>query len=304
MLDRQFSKGEVHMKIGFMGLGQMGKHMAMNLLKCGEEVVVNDLRTDSYPEFEAKGAKTTTNLKDIAECDIIFLSLPDTKVVKAVLLGQLLGNLKKGQVVADLSTINYTASTEIAKALEEKGVEFMDAPVSGMEARAKDGTVTVMCGGKKEIFDLLMPYFQCMGSNILHMGVHGCGQLTKAINNILFDINIAAFAEILPMAIKLGLDPEQIGSVVNSSSGKSYASEFFIPRILKRNFGDGYPLEHAYKDLVSGAELGAQLCIPLPVMHAATATYQMAMLKGLGLKDKGAMICVFEDLLGVKYENK
>ena len=288
------------MKIGFMGLGQMGKHMALNLLKCGEQVVVNDIRTDAFAEFEKRGVKTTTGLQDIAACDIIFLSLPDTKVVKEVLLGEngLLGSLKKGQVVADLSTIHYTASIEIAKALEEKGVEFMDAPVSGMEARAIDGTVTVMCGGKKEIFDMLTPYFKCMGSNILHMGTHGCGQLTKAINNILFDINIAAFAEMLPMAVKLGLDAEQIGSVINSSSGRSYASEFFIPRILKRNFGDGYPLEHAYKDLVSGAELSAQLCIPLPLMHAATTTYQMAMLKGLGHKDKGAMICVFEDLLG------
>jgi len=288
------------MKIGFMGLGQMGKHMALNLLKCGEQVVVNDIRTDAFSEFDKRGVKTTTGLQDIAACDIIFLSLPDTKVVKEVLLGEngLLGSLKKGQVVADLSTIHYTASIEIAKALEDKGVEFMDAPVSGMEARAIDGTVTVMCGGKKEIFDMLMPYFKCMGSNILHMGTHGCGQLTKAINNILFDINIAAFAEMLPMAVKLGLDAEQIGSVINSSSGRSYASEFFIPRILKRNFGDGYPLEHAYKDLVSGAELSAQLCIPLPLMHAATTTYQMAMLKGLGHKDKGAMICVFEDLLG------
>jgi len=223
-----------------------------------------------------------------------------------VLLGEkgLLPSLKKGQVVADLSTINYTASIEIAKVLAEKGVEFMDAPVSGMEARAIDGTLTVMCGGKKEVFELLLPYFKCIGNNILHMGTHGCGQLTKAINNILFDINIAAFAEILPMAVKLGLDPEQIGSVINSSSGKSYASEFFIPRILKRNFGDGYPLKHAYKDLVSGAELGAQLCIPLPVMHAATTTYQMALCKGLGEKDKGAMICVFEELLGTRFEKK
>ena len=294
------------MKIGFMGLGQMGKPMAINLLKCGEEVIVNDIQTASFPEFEKKGAKTTMNLQDLAQCDIIFLSLPDTKIVKTVLLGEkgLLSSLKKGQIVADLSTINYTTSTDIAKVFEEKGVEFMDAPVSGMEARAIDGTVTIMCGGKKEIFDVLMPYFKCMGNNILHMGGHGCGQLTKAINNILFDINIAAFAEILPMAVKLGLDPEQIGSVINSSSGKSYASEFFIPRILKRNFGDGYPLEHAYKDLVSGAELSAQLCVPLPVMHAATTTYQMALLKGLGSKDKGAMTCVFEDLLGVYFRKE
>lgn len=294
------------MKIGFIGLGQMGKPMAFNLLKCGEKVIVNDIQATAFPEFEKKGAGTTTKLQDMAQCDIIFLSLPDTKVVKMVLLGEngLLGSLKKGQIVADLSTINYTTSMEIAKAFEEKGVEFMDAPVSGMEARAIDGTLTVMCGGKKETFDTLMPYFKCMGNNVLHMGNHGCGQLSKAINNILFDINIAAFAEILPMAVKLGLDPEQIGAVINSSSGKSYASEFFIPRILKRNFGDGYPMEHAYKDLVSGAEISAQLCIPLPLMHAATTTYQMALLKGLGHKDKGAMTCVFEDLLGAYFRKE
>ncbi len=294
------------MKIGFVGLGQMGKPMAINLLKCGDEVLVNDLKTDSFPELEAKGAKTTTSLQEIAKCDIILLSLPNTEVVKAVLLGEagILASLRKGQIVADTSTINYTGSIEIAKVLEAKGVEFMDAPVSGMEARAIDATLTVMCGGKKEIYETLVPYFKCIGNNIMYMGTHGCGQLTKAINNILFDINIAAFAEILPMAVKLGLDPEAIGTVVNNSSGKSYASDFFIPRILRRHFSDGYPLEHAYKDLVSGAELGAQLCIPLPVMHAATTTYQMAMLKGLGHKDKGAMICVFEDLLGVKYEKK
>ncbi len=294
------------MKIGFVGLGQMGKPMAINMVKCGDELLVNDLNTDLFPELQAKGAKTTTDLQEIAKCDVILLSLPDTKVVQAVLLGDkgILSCLRPGQIVADLSTINYTASIEISRALEAKGVEFMDAPVSGMEARAIDGTLTVMCGGKKEVYEKLTPYFKCIGTNIMYMGTHGCGQLTKAINNILFDINIAAFAEMLPMAVKLGLDPEAIGAVVNSSSGKSYASEFFIPRILKRNFGDGYPLEHAYKDLVSGAELGAQLCIPLPVMHAATTTYQMAMLKGLGHKDKGAMICVFEDLLGLKYEKK
>lgn len=294
------------MSIGFVGLGQMGKPMAVNMVKCGEAVLVTDLKVELFPEMEAKGAKATSNLKDIVQCDIIFLSLPDTNVVQAILLGDkgLLSSLKPGQVVVDLSTINYTASTEIAQKLEAKGVEFVDAPVSGMEARAIEGTLTVMCGGKKEIYDKLVPYFKFIGTNIMYMGRHGCGQLTKAINNILFDINIAAFAEILPMAVKLGLDPEAIGSVVNSSSGKSYASDFFLQRILRRHFSDGYPLEHAYKDLVSGAELGAQLCIPLPVMHAATTTYQMALLKGLGQKDKGAMICVFEDLLGVKYEKK
>lgn len=294
------------MKLAFVGLGQMGKHMAINLQKCGEDLIVCDARPVAFPEFEKKGIPATTNIADITRCDIIFLCLPNTEVVKSILLGEkgLINSLKKGQIVCDLSTINYTATTEIAAALEKQGVEFMDAPVTGMEARAIDATLTVMCGGKKDVFDSLVPYLKCMGNNILHMGPHGCGQLSKAINNILFDINIAAFAEILPMAMKLGLDSQQIGTVINSGSGRSYASEFFIPRILERNFGDGYPLEHAYKDLVSGAELAAHLCIPLPVTHAATVTYQMALLKGLGQKDKGAMITVFEELLGTQFIKK
>lgn len=292
------------MKVGFVGLGQMGKHMAMNLQKCGEELIVNDIRTTFFSEFEQKGVKATTDLQIITTCDIIFLCLPDTEIVQEILLGPkgLIRSLKPGQIVADLSTIDYTASTEIAKALEAKGVEFMDAPITGMEARAKDGTLTIMCGGKKELYEKLTPYFKCMGNNILYLGAHGCGQLTKAINNTLFDINIAAFAEILPMAVKLGLDPETIGAVINSGSGRSYASEFFLPRILKRNFGDGYPLKHAYKDLICTGEISVKMGIPLPVTHAATTTYQTALLKGLGDKDKGSMICIFEELLGVEFK--
>ena len=290
------------MKIGFSGLGQMGKPMAMNLSKCGQPLVVNDISDKSFAEFKAKGIDATTNIQDFAACDIIFLCLPNTEIVNAVLFGQkgLFDLLKPGQIVCDLSTINYTTSVEIAKKLSDKGVKFMDAPVSGMEARAIDGTLTVMCGGEEALYNELMPYFKCMGNNIMFMGTYGCGQLTKAINNILFDINIAGFAEMLPVAIKLGLDPEKICSVINSSSGRSYASEFFIPRILKRNFGDGYPLAHAYKDLVCGAEISAQLGLPLPVMHAATTTYQMALLEGYGEKDKGAMTCVFERLLDIE----
>jgi 3-hydroxyisobutyrate dehydrogenase-like beta-hydroxyacid dehydrogenase len=269
-------------------------------------LVVYDMRKDSYPEFEKKGIKSAEKMDEIALCDVIFLSLPDTEVVKPVLLGEkgIIGKMKKGQIVCDLSTIHYTATIEIAKALEQKGIEFMDAPVSGLEERAIDATLTVMCGGKSEIYDVLAPYLKWIGKNILFMGGHGCGQLTKAINNILYDINMAAIAEILPMAVKLGLDPEKIGSVVNSSSGRSHASEYFIPRILKRDFDHGYPLIKAYKDLVSGSELAAQHGIPLPVMHAATTTYQMAMLKGLEHKDKGSMICVYEDLLGVKFKKQ
>jgi 3-hydroxyisobutyrate dehydrogenase-like beta-hydroxyacid dehydrogenase len=215
-----------------------------------------------------------------------------------------LGKLRDGQVVVDLSTITYKATVAIAEKLAARGVQFLDAPISGMEARAIDGTLTVMCGGERPVFDKVKPLLDCIGNKILYMGGPGSGQLTKLINQLLFDVIAAAIAEILPMSKKMGLDPELVGEVVNSGTGRSYASEFFIPRILKGHFSDGYLMKHAYKDLVSGAELGANLCIPMPVLAAATATYQMALLKGHGEKDKGGMVAVFEDLLGVSYRSQ
>ena len=135
------------------------------------------------------------------------------------------------------------------------------------------------------------------------MGGPGSGQLAKLVNQLLFDINAAALAEILPMSVKMGLDPEKVGEVVNSGTGRSYASEFFIPRMLENSFSAGYPMASAYKDLVSAAEIGSRHCIPMPVLNAAVATYQMALLRGDGDLDKGGMIRVFEDLLGVRYRN-
>ena len=293
------------MKIGFVGLGQMGKHMAMNMLKSGAELTVTDLKKDSFLQFEQKGVRTTTNLAEVVQAEIVFLSLPGTQAVQDVLVGRngIIDKLGKGQIVVDLSTMSYTATLELAKRLEARGVSFLDAPVSGMEARAQDGTLTVMCGGSEKILETVRPFLNCIGNKILYMGGTGSGQLTKLINQLLFDINAAALAEVLPMAVKLGLDPEKVGQVVNSGTGKSYASEFFLPRILKNSFSDGYAMKHAYKDLVSGAEISANLCIPMPVLGAATATYQAALLKGYGDQDKGAMIRVFEELLGVAYRD-
>ena len=292
------------MKIGFVGLGQMGKNMALNMAKSKDfELTVFDVSSKNYPEFIAAGAKTADKIRQISECDVVFLSLPNASVVEAVLLGEegLAHKLSAGKILVDLSTITYAATLRIHEALVSKGIHFLDAPVSGMESRAKDGTLSVMCGGGKDTFQAVLPYLELIGNNILFMGNPGNGQLTKLINQLLFDINAAALAEILPLAIKMELDPKKIGSIVNSGTGRSYASEFFIPRILKGDFTQGYFLQNAYKDLVSAAELSAQKCIPLPVLHAATTTYQMALLQGLGQEDKGAMIQVYEKLLGVQY---
>jgi 3-hydroxyisobutyrate dehydrogenase-like beta-hydroxyacid dehydrogenase len=293
------------MKIGFIGLGQMGKPMALNMLKSGAELFVHSADTRPYADLERAGAKPVARPGEMAGVDVLFLCLPHGDVVRGVLFGEdgLAARLKPGQIVVDTSTIAYNTTIEIAKALQKAGVEFVDAPVSGMEARAVDGTLTVMCGGARETFDKIEPLLRHVGNQILFMGQTGSGQLTKLINQLLFDINCAALAEILPMAAKMGLDPQQVGTVINSGTGRSYASEFFVPRILKDGFSSGYPMKHAYKDLVSAAELGAQLCIPMPVLAAATATYQTALLKGHGDLDKGAMLLPFEELLGVRFRS-
>ncbi len=292
-------------RIGFVGLGQMGKHMALNLLKSGSELTVCATRRSSLALFEKRGIRATTDLSDVAQSEIVFLSLPNGDVVRDVLLGEqsLTGFGSSVRVVVDTSTIAHARAVELAEELEARGIDFVDAPVSGMEARAADGTLTAMCGGKRSTFEKIRPYLACMASKILYMGPSGSGQLTKLINQLLFDINAAALAEILPMSVKLGLDPEQVGEVVNSGTGRSYASEFFIPRILDDSFSEGYSMANAYKDLVSAAEIGSRRCIPMPVLNAATATYQMALLRGHGNGDKGSMIRLFEELLDVRYRH-
>ncbi len=288
------------MRISFIGLGVMGKYMALNLIKSGDLLVVNDVVDKAFHEFTERGVQATTCAAEAAKADIIFFSLPNTAVVQSV-VDNLLPHLHAGQTIVDLSTIKYNATIEISKKLNAAGVNFLDAPVSGMESRAKDGTLTVMCGGDEKVFETVKPYFSFIGNKVLFMGRTGAGQLTKLINQLLFDINAAALAEILPMSVKMGLDSEKVGQVVNSGTGRSYASEYFIPNTLKDSFHNGYAMKNAYKDLVSAAEIGAQSGIPMPVLAAATTTYQMALLKGLGDHDKGGMIKVYEELLDVKF---
>ncbi|WP_436644495.1 NAD(P)-dependent oxidoreductase [Microbaculum sp. FT89] len=289
------------MKFGFVGLGQMGKPMAINLGKTFD-VIAYDQRPDALSD-DAK-TKQVGSLSDLAECTHVFLSLPSSKVLEIVLFDKengLAGILKPGTVIVDTSTVEYNATVDIGNRLDDMGLRFLDAPVSGMQKRAEDGTLTMMIGGEKSLARELDPAMSAMANKILYMGPRGAGQLTKLINQLLFDVNMAALAEILPVSVKLGLDPEQMADVINSGTGRSYASEFFLPNILEGIFDQGYPMRHAYKDLISGAELGARHAIPLSVLGAATATYQRALLEGLGDQDKGAMVKVFENLLGVAF---
>lgn len=281
----------------------MGRPMALNLLRAYPGLVVHSRSHGAYSQMREMGAEIADEPQAVATCELIYLSLPDEAVVHNVLFGSsgIAQWLKPGSIVVDTSTISYNRTLEIQSRLALSGIGFMDAPVSGMVARAASGTLTAMCGASPQVFECVQPSLSSMASQIVHMGDVGSGQLSKLINQLLFDINCAALAEIMPMAVRLGLDAKKITSIVNGGTGRSHASECFLPTVLQGDFANGYPLKHAYKDLIHGAELSAQLGIPLPVLAAATVTYQTALLQGHGNDDKGAMIKVYEQLLGVEF---
>ena len=290
------------MRITFIGLGRMGSPMAINLLHDHPGLLVSSRSGSAYPELARRGASTSNDPVRLACCDLLFLCLPDGAAVHERLFGSdgLAVHLQPGCTVVDTSTTDYLHAQRIAERLATLGIGFVDAPVSGMPSRAADGSLTAMCGGDLAAFERVRPYLQSMATHILHMGPVGSGQLAKLVNQLLFDINCAAIAEILPMAVKLGLDAEKICHVVNHGTGRSHASLHFLPQILANRFDSGYPLENAYKDLLQGANLSAQNGIPLPVLAAATVTYQTALRLGHGSSDKGAMIKVYEALLDVQ----
>ncbi|MCB2190047.1 MAG: NAD(P)-dependent oxidoreductase [Deltaproteobacteria bacterium] len=291
-------------KVGFIGLGQMGKWMAINIVKAGFDTTVFDLNQAAVDELMQAGAKQAASPAALAQgSDWVFLSLPNTAIVEEVIFGKdgLAATAPPGLIICDCGTTSYLPTLDMAERLAGQGVVLVDAPVSGMEARAKTGELTIMYGGSPEVFEALTPAFNAMGNKVLSMGEVGSGQLTKLVNQLLFNISCAAIAEILPMAAKLGLDPEKVTQVVTTGTGRSFAAEFFAPLALDGVFDQGYPLKHAYKDMISAAEISANKQIPLPMTSAATTTYQMALAEGHGDLGKGAMFKVFERLLGVEF---
>ena len=291
-------------RIGFVGLGQMGLGMATNMVKGGHDLTVLESSAEKVRRLKEQGARTAGSVAEMAAaCDLLFLCLPDTEVVQEVIFGEsgVVEGARTGLVVVDFSTIAYQGSLDIARRLGEQGIRFADAPVSGMEARAKEGTLTVMYGGDAQLFEELQPYFDSIGKIVINMGPVGSGQLTKLVNQLLFNTAMASLAEVLPMATKLGLDPRKVTEVVTTGTGRSFGAEFFAPRILEDRFEGGYPLAKAYKDMVSAAEISAHQRIPMPMVQTAATTFQMALAGGLGGQDKGALIKVFERLLGVEF---
>ena len=293
--------------IGFVGLGIMGKPMARNLLKAGFPLSVYNRTPEKMRELEDEGAYACSDYAELAgRSAVIITILPDSPEVKEVVLGEngLFPYLREGMTVIDMSSIDPLVSIEIGKRLAEKGVRFLDAPVSGGETGAIEGTLAIMVGAEPDDFERCLPIFQAMGKNIVHVGPVGSGGFTKLVNQIIVALNIAAVGEAFTLAQKAGLDVERVFQAIRGGLAGSTVLDSKAPMIFSRNFQPGFKIRLHRKDLKNALETAKGLQVPLPLTALLQQFLVSLETKGKGELDHGALALVFEELAGVKIEKK
>ncbi|CQR73772.1 2-hydroxy-3-oxopropionate reductase [Sporomusa ovata DSM 2662] len=290
-------------KIGFIGLGIMGKPMAKNLLEAGYELVVCDIVKAAVDELAKAGAKSAATPKEVAEqTGIILTMLPNSPHVKTVILGEdgVIEGAKRGAIVADMSSIAPLVSREVAQKLAEKGVEMLDAPVSGGEPKAIDGTISVMVGGKKEIFERCYPILKAMAGSVVHTGDIGAGNITKIANQIIVALNIAAVSEALVLASKAGVDPELVYQAIRGGLAGSTVLDAKAPMMMDRNFKPGFRINLHIKDLNNVLETSHGVGVPLPLTAAVMEMMQSLKVDGFEMEDHSSLVKYYEKLAKVE----
>ncbi len=290
--------------VGFIGLGRMGGGMALNLLKSLGALHVFDPLADAMRPLAAAGAIAAASPAEMAKkCDLIFLCLPFSPEVRAALSGPggIAEGARPGLAIVDTTTLDRADALEIAAEALAAGIDYWDSPISGMPFRAQDGSLTIMFGGSDTAFETAKPYLDAMGKFVIHCGPLGSGQAMKALNNIIYNVNIAALCEVLPLAVAVGLEPEQVAEIVMSGSSRSFASEYFVPRMLKGRFDTDFTLKAAYKDIVNVKRMAADMGARLPVVDAMIGSYEAAIAAGFGDEPKSAMLKIYEQALGVEF---
>ena len=291
------------MKIGFIGLGIMGKPMAKNILKSGiGELYVNTRNQKVVEELVAAGAKYATYQELGETCDVILTMLPNSPQVKSVMLGEngVAANMKAGSVFIDMSSINPVASKEIAAALAEKDIEMLDAPVSGGEPKAIDGTLSFMVGGKQEVFDTYKPLLETMGASVVRCGEIGAGNTTKLANQIIVACNIQALAEALTLAQKAGVDPELVFQAVKGGLAGSTVMNAKAPMMVSGNDKPGFKIDLHIKDLNNALDCAHTVGAPVPMTAQVQEVMQWLHNHDGGQKDHSAIAQYYEYLTGIQ----
>lgn len=254
-------------QVGFIGLGIMGRPMCANLLKAGYSLTVWNRSQPGIDEVVGYGARAGATPADVAaQSDVVITMVTDSPDVQRVVLGDdgVIHGARPGSVVIDMTTMSPSVTREIAAALSDRGVEMLDAPVSGGDVGAKAGTLSIMVGGKEEVFERCLPVFQAMGKNIIHIGANGAGQTCKLCNQIAVAINMLAGCEAIMFAARSGIDPGKMLSAISAGAAGSWMLSNLAPRIVNRDFAPGFMIRLAQKDLRLVLEGANEMQLPLP----------------------------------------
>ncbi len=289
------------MKVGMIGLGIMGKPMAKNILKAGYDLTVSCVNK-AADELVAYGAKKATNAQIGESCDVVLTMLPNSPQVKEVMLGEdgVAAHMKAGSVFIDMSSINPVASKEIAAELEKKGVEMLDAPVSGGEPKAIDGTLSFMVGGKQEVFDAYKPLLETMGASVVRCGDVGAGNTTKLANQIIVACNIRALAEALTLAQKAGVDPNLVFDAIKGGLAGSTVMNAKAPMMIAGNDKPGFKIDLHIKDLNNALDCAHSVGAPVPMTASVQEVLQWLHNHDCGGNDHSAIAKYYEYLTGIK----
>ena len=290
------------MKIGLIGLGIMGKPMAKNLLKAGYSLMVSDLIKESVDEIVESGAESGTNEEIGRTCDVVLTMLPNSPQVEEVMLGEngVVSYMHSPQVFIDMSSINPVASKKIATELAKKNIDMLDAPVSGGQPKAIDGTLSFMVGGKQEVFDKYKPLLMTMGSSVVRCGDIGAGNTTKLANQIIVACNIQALAEALTLAQKAGVDPKLVFQAIKGGLAGSTVMNAKAPMMLAGNDEPGFRIDLHIKDLNNALDCAHAVGAPVPMTAEVQEIFEWLHYNGKGQKDHSAIAQYYEALTGIK----
>ncbi len=292
------------MNVGFIGLGIMGRPMAKNLIKAGYKLTVYDkFAKAAVEELVGAGAKSASSNKEVAaSSDVVITMLPNSPHVKEAVLGKdgVLEGAKSGLILVDMSSIAPGASQEICAAVKEKGVVMIDAPVSGGEPKAIDGSLAIMVGGDEKAFNTVKPLLDKMGASVIRTGDIGAGNVTKLANQIVVALNIAAVSEAFVLATKAGVNPEAVFNAIKGGLAGSTVMNAKVPMMLDGNFKPGFRIELHIKDLQNALDTAHALNVPVPLTANVMETMQALKMDDMAANDHSAIVRFYEKLAKVE----
>ena len=289
-------------KIGYIGLGLMGKSMARNILKSGFPLVVHNRSRAVVDELVNEGARSASSPCEVAgQVNVVFTNLPDSSDVEQVVLGEhgIIEGAHAGLIFVDNSTIKPATARKIAAVLDKKGIMSLDAPVSGGDIGAKEGTLSIMVGGPMDALEKVMPILKAIGKTITHIGDSGTGQIAKAANQVMVAAQMVALGELLILVQKSGADPQKVVQAIRGGAAQCWTLDVKPPRLFSGNRQPGFKASLQAKDLNIVMDTAREYGVPLPMTAVNTQLFNAMVSMGLGNLDNSAIISIIEDLAGI-----